>query len=187
MNAKKMPAPRRNGGTGGNRNQPSNFITNEAVSVNKLPPADVEAEAALFSLLIGWPGGIEAARAILEPEDFSLRGYQILFEMLSQFDAQGRKWTPTTLHDAFDGHPEGERIQRLIAELGPFWTLRDNGPVRHYARIIKEQAIRRDGIRVLVSGAESLFQQSESPEEIFIKVGEITGGLIQRLEGGVHV
>ena len=150
--------------------------------MNKLLPENIESERALLHQLVGWCEGVRAAREILEPQDFSRTGHQEIFAMLCRFDDQGRYWTPSLLCDAFANHPDGARVQNLISELGPFWLLRDTGPVKHFAKIILENSVRRDCIKAAVD----FYDQSTNPLGTFTAIGEIVGRIVKRLEGISH-
>ena len=148
----------------------------------RLLPENIESERALLHQLVGWCEGVRAAREILEPQDFSRTGHAEIFSMLCRFNDQGRCWTPSGLIESFANHADGKRIADLLSALAPFWLLRDNGPIRSHAKIVLENSVRRQGIKLLHSASEKFFDQAECPRETWTKLRDVIAPLVARLE-----
>jgi len=137
-----------------------------AIEINRQLPENAEAEEELLRRLISWPEGITVARAIVEVEDFSRRGNQIIFERLCLFDGQERDFTPVTIIESFESHHEFDRLEELIRSMAPFFQLRDSGPIQGYSKIIRECSIRRQIIKSMNAVASASYRQDINPADL---------------------
>ena len=126
-----------------------------ALELNRTFPYDMEAEQGVFQACLADPEATDRSNEIINPTDFYRRGYSIIYERLLEFRKQKRSYTPTTVLESFKDHPEFERIETSILELGPFFTGQTS---RHFAKIVKDFSVRRSLISAAVKMAEDSFR-----------------------------
>ncbi len=125
-----------------------------ALELNRTLPYDNEAEQGVLQACLADPEATDRSNEIITPNDFYRRGYSIIYERLLEFRKQKRSYTPTTVLESFKDHPEFERIETSILELGPFFTGQTS---RHFANIVRDFSIRRSLINAALKLAADSF------------------------------
>ena len=125
-----------------------------ALELNRTLPYDNEAEQGVLQACLADPEATDRSNEIITPNDFYRRGYSIIYERLLEFRKQKRTYTPTTVLESFKNHPEFERIETSILELGPFFTGQTS---RHFAKIVMDFSIRRSLINAALKLAADSF------------------------------
>lgn len=136
-----------------------------------------EAEAALLGALLVDASGFDEAQDLLAPPDFFKRAHQCIFDAMLQLSSVGAEIDPITVQHTL--------APKDLAEVGKgyLFALTDGVPrgsnVGHYARIVREYAIRRelDAYGQQVSAAAQAGDQSA--EDLLIA----SEGVIDRLRG----
>ena len=152
------------GGFGDNRTtKVKTTLPSSPVEINRPLPHDPEAEQGVLQACFADPEAVDRVCKIINPSDFYSRGHAIIFERLVALRAGGRWFTPTTVLESFRNHPECERLETLILEMGPFIT---GGTGRHFAKIVKDFSIRRSLINAAVKLATDSFAVTPNINEI---------------------
>jgi replicative DNA helicase len=142
---------------------PKDIIEESPVDLKRMLPYDNEAEQGVLQACFSEPEAVDRAREHITPEDFYRRGYGIIFQRFVDFRDQQRGYTPTTVLESFKDHPEFERIETSILELGPFFTGQTS---RHFAKIVKDFSVRRSLISAAIKMAEDSFSITPNIKQI---------------------
>ena len=118
-------------------------MTEPVIEINEVLPRDVLAEDNLLSHCLSNGDSTDCAVRICYPEDFSRKGAEAIFARLVNFRKAGRSYTLDTILKSFEDREDSKLFTDFIYDLGPFWHLSDMGPIRHYARIVREFGLRR--------------------------------------------
>ena len=141
----------------------SRSVTPSPVEINRPLPHDPEAEQGTLQACFADPEAVDRVCKIINPTHFYRRGHAIIFEKLVALRDGGRWFTPTTVLESFRNHPECERLETLILEMGPFIT---GGTGSHYAGIVRDMAIKRELIKAGLRMAENSFAITPDIDEI---------------------
>ena len=141
----------------------SRSVTPSPVEINRPLPHDPEAEQGTLQACFADPEAVDRVCKIINPTHFYRRGHAIIFEKLVALRDGGRWFTPTTVLESFRNHPECERLETLILEMGPFIT---GGTGSHFAKIVKDFSIRRSLINAAVKLATDSFAITPDIDEI---------------------
>ena len=154
------PAPTRHGQKAGqykrNTGNSCKKFNTSPIEINQVLPCDVEAENDLLAHCLSNPEAVDTAMQIVRQDDFSRAGAGEVFQRMVDFRKSGRSFNPSVILKSFDDHKYFLRFEQFILNLGPFWIMRDMGPVRHYGNIIRETAVKRNLIlgctRIAIAG-----------------------------------
>ncbi len=120
------------------------------LEINRPLPNDCEAEAGVLQACFADPTAVDRACEFIGADDFYRRGHQIIFDRLVAIRKQDRWFTPTTILLSFQNHPEYDRLESIIFDLGPFITGQTS---RHFAGIVQDLSHKRQiattGIRMI--------------------------------------
>ena len=163
MNAVKIKPQAGKAWGGYKKNSAKDNLPPSALEFNRTLPYDMEAEQGVLQACFAEPEAVDRAREHITPEDFYRRGYGIIFQRFVEFRDQQRAYTPTTVLESFKNHPEYERIETSILELGPFITGQTS---RHFASIVKDFSIRRSLINAAVKLATDSFAITPNIKQI---------------------
>ena len=137
-----------------------NILQRSAIEINAVLPRDVLAEDNLLSHCLSNGDATDCAMKICYPEDFSRKGAELVFERIVHFRKQGRSYSPQLIEQSFEDREDSQFFSDFIWSLPEFWHLSDMGPIRHYARIVRELGVRRRLLLGCVSVACELFDVS---------------------------
>ena len=162
-----------------------NIIKPSPIEINAVLPRDIQAEDNILSHCLSNPDATDAAKQICYPEDFSRNGAEAIFARLVSFRKAGRSYTLDTFLKSFEDREDSKLFTDFIYDLGPFWHLSDMGPIRHWARIVREFGLRRRMILGCVHVASNLFDVSIDVNEMaerIKKLGAISSFRLQKVE-----
>ena len=155
------PRPGSRGGkksSNGDRSLPLSIL-----EINRPLPNDCEAEAGVLSACLADPTAVDRAIELIEPSDFYRRGHEIIFNRLVNMRKKGKWYTPTSILTSFRDHPQYDRLESIIFDLGPFITGQTS---RHFAGMVRDFSRKRQvaiaGMRVI----ENAFAATADVDEI---------------------
>ena len=186
MNLQKQKPPA--AGTAGSQyknTQSKDIIKPSQVEINSVLPRDVKAEDNLLSHCLSNGDSTDCAMKICYPEDFSRKGAEAVFERIVHFRKQGRSYSPELIERSFDDREDSQFFSDFIWSLPEFWHLSDMGPIRHYARIVREFGLRRRMIFGCVNVACELFDISTDLNEMADqtkKLGAVSAFRLKKVE-----
>jgi len=137
-----------------------NIIKPTLIEINAVLPRDILAEDNLLSHCLSNGDSTDCAMRICYPEDFSRKGAELVFERIVHFRKQGRSYTPELIERSFEDREDSKFFSDFIWSLPEFWHLSDMGPIRHWARIVREFGVRRRLLLGCVHIACELFDVS---------------------------
>ena len=137
-----------------------NIVQRSQIEINAVLPRDIVAEDNLLSHCLSNGDATDCAMKICYQEDFSRKGAEAVFERIVHFRKQGRSYSPELIERSFDDREDSQFFSDFIWSLPEFWHLSDMGPIRHYARIVRELGVRRRLLLGCVSVACELFDVS---------------------------
>jgi len=143
-----------------------NIIKPSPIEINAVLPRDIQAEDNILSHCLSNGDATDCAMRICYAEDFSRNGTEAIFARLVNFRKAGRSYTLDTILKSFEDREDSKLFTDFIYNLGPFWHLSDMGPIRHYARIVREFGVRRRLLLGCVSVASELFDVSTNVNEL---------------------
>jgi replicative DNA helicase len=155
------------------------------IEINEVLPRDIVAEDNLLSHCLSNGDSTDCAMRICYPEDFSRKGAVVVFERIVHFRKQGRSYSPELIIKSFDDREDSKFFNDFIWSLPEFWYLSDMGPIRHWARIVREFGLRRRMILGCVSVASDLFDVSIDVNEMadqIKKLGAVTAFRLKKVE-----
>ena len=163
----------------------TNIIKPTPIEINAVLPRDILAEDNLLSHCLSNGDSTDCAMKICYPEDFSRKGAELVYERIVNFRKQGRSYSPELIERSFEDREDSQFFSDFIWSLPEFWHLSDMGPIRHWARIVREFGLRRRMILGCVHVASNLFDVSidvnEMAEQIK-KLGAISSFRLQKVE-----
>ena len=162
-----------------------NILQRSAIEINAVLPRDIQAEDNILSHCLSNGDATDCAMKFCYPEDFSRKGAELVFERIVHFRKTGRSYSPELIERSFDNREDSQFFSDFIWSLPEFWHLSDMGPIRHWARIVREFGLRRRMILGCVHVASNLFDVSidvnEMAEQIK-KLGAISSFRLQKVE-----
>ena len=162
-----------------------NIVQRSQIEINAVLPRDVLAENNLLSHCLSNGDSTDCAMRICYPEDFSRKGAEMVFERIVHFRKQGRSYSPELIERSFEDREDSQFFSDFIWSLPEFWHLSDMGPIRHYARIVRELGVRRRLLLGCVSVASELFDVSTNVNELADrakKLGAVSAFRLQKVE-----
>ncbi len=142
------------------------MIEENANSINRKLPYNLEAEQSVVGSMIIDPEAIAAASSILSPEDFYHKPYRLLYSAILDLDTAGRPIDTVTLQERLRemDAPEDLASAQTLSELVSAVPTSVN--VRHYANIVADKAQIRRMIRTMEELTTVCYADRESAETI---------------------
>ena len=162
-----------------------NILQRSPIEINAVLPRDVTVEDNLLSHCLSNGDSADCATKICYPEDFSRKGAEAVFERIVNFRKLGRSYTPEVIIQSFEDREDSKFFSDFIWSLPEFWHLSDMGPIRHYARIVREFGERRRLLLGCVNVACELFDLSVDVNEMADqtkKIGAVGSFRLQKVQ-----
>ena len=184
----------RRGGRGGGRGGDDGGDVSIGELHGRVPPNDIQAEKAVLSCLLLDNDAIHSVTTELRTEDFYHPAHQILYDAMIRLKDRGEPVDLTTLAAHLQSQDLVPSVGGLvtIAEIADYEATPAN--VVHYARIIREKAVKRSLISVAsevvalgfdpVQSADQLLDEAES--RIFSLSTEQAKSSMTSLSSGMH-
>jgi replicative DNA helicase len=165
-------------------------MANHESKTGRVPPSNIEAEqATLGSILLDYQRAIDQVMLILKPADFFRRGHQMIYEAMLDMEHRNEAIDLITLSDELASRKEIDQIggSSYLASLTSVVPTASN--VEYYANIVRENAIRRNLLRISGETTDDAFDMSQDIGQVIDtaerKIFEIADGQIA--EGFKHV
>ena len=131
---------------------------------DRILPHDLDAEQFLLEACF-CPDGLDRVADLVTPDDFYSEGGELIFAKMIQFRQSGVGFTPYLIDQSFLGHPHYESIRRVLDSLVPVTA----ECAAHFARIVKESAVRRKAIH----SAYALYESLHDPATPIYQIDEL--------------
>jgi len=146
-------------------------------NLDRILPENQEAELALLGAIFAGPDGLEKARKIIKSEDFTRIVGRKIFACACEFADAGRPFNITAIDQSFEDDQNYYTYSDTLTELDTITTT----VVTYYAKIVRENSLRRKLIAVTEYANRDCFSQAVSLTEITTNLAlvcaEIKAGL----------
>ncbi len=156
----------------------------ELNSTKKVPPYSADAERSVIGSMMLSSDAVMAAMELLTPESFYARQYGIFFQAITEVYNSGRPVDSVTIPEKLKEMQAPPEITnaRFIAELIESVPLSAN--IRAYARIVRDNAIKRSLIRACDEISSVCYQGSEEVPEILSDAEKKVFDIVQNQDRG---
>lgn len=158
-------------------------------NIDRLPPHNQEAEeSVLGSMMLSHRAAAEA-QEILIPEDFYRESHRTIFRVLSQLYSGGSTTDPVVLAEEL----KKNELLEAIGDRAYIYSLIDTTPnpsnIKHYAKIVRDMAVRRSLIEAGYDITSLGFRIDETVDDVYESAEKIifTMGQRMRREGLSHI
>lgn len=137
-------------------------MANEEIAIKRVMPHSIEAEQSVIGSMIMDRDAISVASEILTGDDFYSKQYGIVFETMVELYNENKPVDPVTLQARLkekDLPPEVSSLEYLKEVLE---TVPTAANVRHYAKIVAENALSRSLIRASEDIASACYQSKDN-------------------------
>lgn len=155
------------------------------ISLEKLPPQNIEAEAAVLCSMLIEEEAISHAIEILDRDSFYKEAHRIIFSAIVNLYSKSRVVDLVTLIDELKKKGALEDVGGINYLTGLTATVPTAANVRHYAKIVKEKSLLRNLIASATTIASEAYEAEEEADDLLDKaermIFEITS---KKIEGG---
>ncbi|MBN1288963.1 MAG: replicative DNA helicase [Actinobacteria bacterium] len=158
-------------------------------SVDRLPPHNLEAEeSVLGSMMLSHRAAAEA-QEILFPEDFYRESHRTIFKTLAGLYSGGSTTDPVVLAEEL----KRKGLLEAVGDRAYLYSLIDTTPnphnVKHYAKIVRDMAIRRSLIEAGYDITNLGFRTDEEVDSVYDKAEQVIFRMGQRMrrDGLTHI
>ena len=137
-----------------------------SVTQDKLPPQALEVEKTLLGSLLIDKEAINKVADLIKPEDFYKRGHQIIYQAVMSLFEKREPIDLVTLTEQLKKEGTYDKIGGVSYLTTLVNIVPTSAHIEHYARIIKEHAIRRNLITNATKLIEEAYNDSGSVDEL---------------------
>ncbi len=140
------------------------------MDTNRLPPQDLETEAACIASALLNREALLHITEILQPEDFYLEKHRVIYEAIMELERKALPIDLTTLRQRLIDKDMLERIGGGVALANLYQSASTSANASFYANRIKELSLRRKLIEVSTNSMEKCYNLSIETEEVMDEV-----------------
>ena len=152
--------------------------------IKKVQPHSKEAEQSVIGSMIMDKDAIVVASELLQPEDFYIRQYGVLFEAMTELFQEGKPSDLVTILDKLkekDVSPEvcGMEFIRDVTDAVP-----TSANIKYYAQIVAEKALARKLIKITEGISNTCYLDKEPMDVVLEETEKQVFNIIQKRGGG---
>ena len=155
--------------------------------IKRIMPSSLEAEQSVIGSMIMDKDAIISASEILIKEDFYYQQYGTLFETITEQFQAGQPVDLVTLQDKLKEKNVPKEIQSVEFIRDLITSVPTSANIKHYANIVKENAMKRKLIRVTEEIENECYAGKESIDSIFDKTEHDVFALLSTRQTGDYV
>ena len=156
----------------------------ETNPIKRVPPHASDAERSVIGSMLLSPDAIMSASEILTPDCFYARQYGIFFQAITELYNSGKPVDSVTILEKLKEMQAPPEIMNanFIAELIESVPMSAN--IRSYARIVRDNAVKRNLIRANEEIASECYQGADSTEDILARAEKRIFDIVQSQGSG---
>ena len=155
--------------------------------IKRIMPSSLEAEQSVIGSMIMDKDAIISASEILIKEDFYYQQYGTMFETITEQFQAGQPVDLVTLQDRLKEKNVPKEIQSVEFIRDLITSVPTSANIKHYANIVKENAMKRKLIRVTEEIENECYAGKESIDSIFDKTEHDVFALLSTRQTGDYV
>jgi replicative DNA helicase len=136
-------------------------------SLDRVPPHNLEAEESVLGSMILSHAAVADAQETLQREDFYKESHRKIYEVLLELYAGGKTTDPVVLAEEL----KRRGLLETVGDRAYVYSLVDTTPnphnIRHYARIVRDMAFRRNLIDVGYEVANLGYSTADDADEVY--------------------
>jgi len=140
------------------------------MTVDKLPPQDIEAEVSCLASILLSKAALLKVLEILHPEDFYLERHKYIFEAITELERKNLPIDLVMLKQRLSDANLFERVGGDEALVAIYQAVSTSANAEFYARRVKELSLRRRLIEVSTDVVEKCFNMGRDTEELLDEV-----------------
>ena len=147
--------------------------------IKRIPPHSIDAEKSVIGSMIMSADAILAASEILLSRDFYARQYGMIFQAITEIYNAGKVADTVTILEKLkemQAPPEIRNAQFFVELVESVPT---SANIRHYARIVKDNAVKRELIKANEEIALSCYQGADSTADILAEAEKKIFDIVQ--------
>jgi len=150
------------------------------VSVEKLPPQNIEAEQSVLGSLLIDRDAVSKVASFLHPEDFYREAHAQIYDAILSLYERREPVDFITLCDELDRREQLAAVGDASYITGLINAVPTAAHVEHYARIVERAAIRRRLIQAAGRIAEVAYEETEDVDEVIDRAEQLVFNVAQR-------
>ena len=152
--------------------------------LDRVPPHNLEAEESVLGSMILSHAAVADALETLQPEDFYKESHRKIYRVLLELYAGGKTTDPVVLAEEL----KRRGLLEMVGDRAYIYSLVDTTPnphnIRHYTRIVRDMAFRRNLIDVGYEVANLGYSTADEADEVYDIAEGAVFGLGKRMRRG---